>query len=362
MTASAIAVAVSGGMDSLYALATLRELGHHVLALHARMLPASREPAGYEAMLARLRSGCDALGVSLHVADCADAFDRLVVAPFLKSYASGRTPNPCAHCNATVKFGLFLDLARSLGAGRVATGHYVRLERTENGTAALYAGKDQAKDQSYFLSLVPLERLVHAVAPLAGVTKGEVRAYLASRGMEAPSPSESQEICFVPEDDYRAFLTAEARTRNIALPGPGPVLLPDGTCIATHNGLWRYTEGQRRGLGIAWSEPLYVLAKDFAANALIVGPALALAGGEVRAAGINCLVPFTDWPETVYIRTRYRQAVRPARVRFEADAAVFREEISTGPYAGGQIAVAYTPEPHPDGVRMRVLGGGVISG
>lgn len=355
-TRSATAVAVSGGVDSLYALAAMKERGERVLALHARMLPPELAPPDYETMIDRLYDACDRLHVPLHVADCMEAFAARVIDPFVRAYAKGETPNPCAHCNATVKFGLLQDIAQSLGAARLATGHYIRLEHTENGTA-LYAGEDAAKDQSYFLSLVPIDRLAFAVSPLAAATKAEVRAFLDARGIATPAPGESQEICFVPHDDYRAFLEKRAAAIGITLPGGGPVLLPDGSPLGTHRGLWHYTEGQRRGLGIAWKEPLYVLGKDAASNTLRVGGAADLGGSMVQTAQVNFLVPLAAWPEEVLIRTRYRQKARPATARFDGATLTFEEKTPSGPYAKGQIATAYTME----NGRLRVLGGGVIS-
>lgn len=361
MSGTAIAVAVSGGVDSLYALATLKAQGRNVIALHARLLPRGREPSGYEAMLGRLQAACDFLGVHLHIADCATDFDSLVITPFIEAYAACLTPNPCARCNAAVKFGLFLDIAASLGASRIATGHYARLELAGDGTTALYAGKDRTKDQSYFLALVPGARLARAETPLAGTTKNEVRAVLAGHGIAIPAPGESQEICFAPNDDYRSLILSEAPVRGITLPGPGPVVLPDGTRIATHNGLWHYTEGQRRGLGIAWKEPLYVLAKDTAANTLVVGPAASLSGGEIRAVNVNCLVPHAEWPETVHIRTRFRQSPREAQAFLEGDTLILRDKGQSGPHARGQIAVVYAKEVLNGEEIFRVLAGGVIA-
>ncbi|MDL2210231.1 tRNA-specific 2-thiouridylase [Desulfovibrio sp. OttesenSCG-928-O18] len=357
----ATAVAVSGGMDSLYALAALRERGEKVLALHARLLPPDLAPTGYEAMLERLGASCAELGAELTVIDCVETFAERVITPFIKAYAAGQTPNPCAHCNAAVKFGLLLDAARSLGASRIATGHYIRLDRTPEG-AALYVGEDAAKDQSYFLSLVPADRLACAVTPLAETKKSDIRAYFERTGIAVPAPVESQEICFVPNDDYRAFVTERAARLGIALPGPGPVTLADGTRIGEHKGLWQYTEGQRKGLGIAWKEPLYVLRKDLAANTLIADGAAHLTGGTVHARNVNFLVPFARWPENVLIRTRFRQKERPATARLEGDTLVLTEKTPSGPYAMGQIATVYAME-YPEGrERLRVLGGGVIAG
>lgn len=359
MTARVTAVAVSGGMDSLYAMLRLQEAGENIIALHARMLPPELERPGYEPMLDRLETACSGLGVTLHVIDARDAFAAKVIDPFVRTYAEGKTPNPCAHCNAAIKFGLLLEEAEKLGAHRIATGHYARLETRPE--TALFAGTDAGKDQSYFLSLVPLASLAKAAMPLADMKKDDIRRFLEERGIAIPAPTESQEICFVPNDDYRAFLTDRAEKIGVTLPGPGPVTLMDGMKIGEHKGLWQYTEGQRKGLGIAWKEPIYVLRKDMAENTLVADGAAVLAenaDGAVMAASCNFLVPFADWPETVYIRTRFRQTARPATAAFDGTALTLTEESPNGPYTKGQIATVYAKD---DCGHLRVLGGGVIA-
>ncbi len=349
-------------MDSLYALVSLRDAGWEIFALHARMLPPELTPDGYASMLERLDAACCRLGIPLHVIDCVAEFAEYVIDPFVRAYARGLTPNPCAHCNTAVKFGLLLDRAIRLGASRLATGHYIRMERTPDGPA-LYAADDAAKDQSYFLSLVPLDRLALAVFPLADKSKATVRTELAARGLEIPAPAESQEICFVPRDDYRAFLFDRAAQIGIPLPGPGNIVLANGSVIGTHKGLWQYTEGQRRGLGVAWTEPLYVLAKDAASNALIADNATNLAeyGREVTAGDCNFLMPYEHWPKEVLIRTRFRQSARPATAILQDGLLLLREDFPSGPHARGQIATVYARESFSGNWRLRVLGGGVIT-
>ena len=352
------AVAVSGGRDSLYALARLKEQGLSLLALHARMLPADLVPTGYEAMLERLAAACAVLDIPLHVADCTERFAEAVITPFIHAYAGGKTPNPCAVCNARIKFGLLLDIARELGASSLATGHYAHLVALPDGPA-LFTGGDAAKDQSYFLSLVSREQLAHALFPLASTTKTNVAPYLASRGLAVPIPGESQEICFVPEDNYRAFIQGRADRLGLALSGPGPVALPDGRIIGEHKGLWRYTEGQRKGLGIAWSEPLYVLAKNTAANTLLVGAAANRAGKTIMAGSVNYLVPPDQWPEEVLMRTRYRQTPKRGKAEHADGVLYLHEDTPDGPHAAGQLATIYTPDAAFQN-RLRVLGGGII--
>ena len=359
------AVAVSGGVDSLYALVSLQEQGVPLFALHARLLPADLAPTGYEAMLERMGTTCASLNIPLHIVDCTDQFSEAVITPFIRAYAEGKTPNPCATCNASIKFGLLLAVAEQLGAARLATGHYAHLAEAPDSshTPALFAASDTTKDQSYFLSLVPVAQFARALFPLAETTKPHVRAFLAARGICAPTPAESQEICFVPDNDYRSFVELHAARLHIHLPGPGEVTLPDGQCIGKHNGLWRYTEGQRRGLGIAWKEPLYVLAKNLSANTLIADTAARMEKTSLVVGDMNYFVPVEAWPETVYIRTRYRQTARQAFVekRYDQGATLLFREEANGPYAAGQLATVYAKEEDENGEqRQRVLGGGII--
>lgn len=379
-----ICIAVSGGTDSLYAMAALKEAGEQCMALHAVFLPEHLRPADHAAMIERLKACCASLGIPLHIADLVEPFRQAVIEPFVRSYAEGATPNPCAQCNAAIKFGLLMDIAREKGADRLVTGHYARLEAggdtlgdgfSGDSTGlhtpgscfapALYAGADKGKDQSYFLSLVPAERLVHALFPLGGLRKEDIRAWLAERGITPPAPRESQEICFVPDDAYREFIPDIARSLRISLPGPGPVRLRDGREIGRHSGLWRYTEGQRKGLGIAWQYPLYVLEKDMASNTLIVGGKEEGLAGEFRCASLNFLVPLEAWPQEVLVRTRYRQSAAPVTIlpqthtTLENGSFRFSQEPSRGPYTVGQLATFYAQDE--GGSSLRVLAGGVIS-
>ncbi len=345
-----LAVAVSGGSDSLAALLALsdeaRAAGHEVLALHGLFLPSPDETAAQG-----LAQACADLRVPLHLVDLRAEFEQLVVAPFAGEYLAGRTPNPCARCNAQLKFGLLLDRAVTLGAEGLATGHFAASGEHRAYGWALSRGADPHKDQSYFLALVPRERLQRAVFPLAQRLKAEARAGLDARGVTVPLPAESQEICFVPGDDYRAFLAG----RCAALPGPGPAVLPDGTVVGTHQGLWRYTIGQRRGLGIAFSEPLFVLDKDLARNVLVLAPRAALLANGFAADGVNLLVDPELWPEDVLVQTRYREAAKPAQVELTGGALFVRYGAPQLRPAPGQVAAVYDA----GGV---VLAGGVVAG
>ncbi len=352
-----IAVAVSGGADSLYALASLhREYPGQVIAFHAHLKDALPE----EDPVPGLSALCAGMGIPFHVIDLREAFFHRVIRPFAEGYARGETPNPCVRCNALVKFGLWMDEARKLGADKIATGHYVSLVDHPRYGMALHQGADEAKDQSYFLALTPIERLRNAVFPLAQIRKSEVRAALEAWGLPVPIPRESQEICFVPNDDYRSFL----RETGVRLPaGGGPMVLVDGHVVGRHNGLWQYTEGQRRGLGVSWAEPLYVIGKDRSRNALVLGTAAELPVNGCAAGQLNFLVPPAQWPHELRVRTRYRQKAVPADVRLVGGGEsgmdgtakmLIRFHQPQLPSAPGQLAAVFDEHGH-------VLAGGILT-
>lgn len=342
-----VAVAVSGGMDSLYALAVLAERGEALLAVSGRFHDVGGDAADAEAGV--LAAICAQLGVPFETLDLRAEFERLVVAPFVAGWRRGLTPNPCMLCNPAIKFGLLFDRAATLGAARLATGHYARLEQGDAGACRLQRGADAAKDQSYFLALVPGERLCRAVFPLGALRKAEVPGLLAERGLTPPVRKESQEICFVPDGDYQHFL----ELRGLEFSRPGPMVLADGTVVGDHEGLWRYTEGQRHGLGGGHAGPLYVLHKDMAGNRLVVGPRAELDVSGFTAGRLNPLVPLRLWPAMVQVQTRYRQLPVPARVERRGGGLRVRYEALQERPAPGQAAVFYGP----GGV---VLGGALV--
>lgn len=304
-----VAVAVSGGMDSLYTLLHFRDtLGaSQVLAIHGRFCP---EPENTEQKLAAL---CENLGIAFSCLDLREQFQDMVIRPFVEAYVRGETPNPCARCNRRIKFGLLLQEAQKLGAEKLATGHYAKLIEHPQYGLALCRGKDSKKDQSYFLALTPLKSLSAACFPMGDVCKQDVRDFFAQSNIAVPLSRESQEICFVPNDDYRSFL----RQSRMHLPAGGAMVTTDGLVVGHHEGLWQYTEGQRRGLGVAWSEPLYVLDKDRTSNALVLGTAAELKVSSYVAAELNLLVPPDLWPSDLFVRTRYRQKAVPADIRLQ---------------------------------------------
>ncbi len=334
MSSYDIAVAVSGGLDSLMAMCLLKDAGHKVLAVHGAFVPGNAD------RLDGLRRSCDSLDIPLEIVDLSAVFRQKVIESFAGAYAAGATPNPCVACNRDIKFGLFMDEALALGADRLATGHYARLDyfhTPQKDYLTLGRAADSGKDQAYFLGLVASEKLRRVEFPLAGRHKSDLKTEAARRGLRAPESKESQEICFIPNDDYRAFLLGQGLAGNNA----GPVLLPDGRRLGEHRGLWQYTEGQRRGLGLAHSEPLYVIGKDLARNALLVGTRKDLYIKSWRAMDLNIHVPCEFWPGEVLARTRYRQTAQPSAVRVRANMA---EIVFHAPHerpAPGQLVVIY---------------------
>ena len=343
-----VTIAISGGTDSLFALLSLREQGHAVTAIHARFLPTPPlDP------VPAIQERCEALGVPLIVADLSKPFQDQVMAPFAEAHIQACTPNPCALCNKTMKFGILMDIALKHGE-RYATGHYAALVEHPVYGRTLRSGADGTKEQSYFLALVPAERLRRCIFPLAESKKTDIRAWLAGQGITPPLPVESQEICFVPGDDHYAWLQRWSQENHLRLPGPGPVVLAgEDRVIARHRGLWSYTEGQRRGLGIAWKEPLYALRRLRDSNTLLVGPREMLPVSSCSASQVNLMVPRALWPEKLFVRTRYHQRPVEARVEVSGDVMHIAFASPQFPPAPGQIAAVYDH----DGF---VLAGGIL--
>ena len=341
-----IAVALSGGVDSLASLVLLKESGRELLPFHARFIAATDQNYRIEQELDRI---CRELGLPFYVLDLVRDFERMVIKPFVKSYLSGLTPNPCALCNRQIKFGLILDHVKAMGAQLMATGHYAGISRDADGPS-LRRAADKSKDQSYFLSLVPGNIFEEVIFPLHGMSKTEAIKFLGKRNIAPPVRNESNEICFI-KDDYREFILENVTDR--VLKNPGPIKNRHGVELGRHKGLWRYTQGQRRGLNIAYDHPLYVLGKDFKTNSLLVG-------GREELKTRSCLTELVNvhrnpdlWPDKVFVQTRYRQKAGEASVKIEGTRMqVFFHHPRDIP-APGQVAAVYSEEEH-------VLGAGMI--
>jgi len=340
MKGKRVVMAMSGGVDSSVSAAILLEAGYDVIGVS--MLLYDPPPD-----LSDARRVASRLGIPHETLDLRQEFRTTIIDYFIGEYAAGRTPNPCVRCNERFKFGLLLQRALAMGGEYLATGHYARTVTDENGTVWLTTGDDPSKDQSYFLFALPQSTLRRVIFPVGGLTKRRVREIADSLHLPVAHKSESQEICFIPGNDYVHFL----QERGGTLP-PGDVVLPDGTVIGRHGGLHRYTIGQRRGLGIAWSHPLHVIRLDTATNRLVVGPRDALGGrGLVASAGVWNTPPGHTF--RARCRIRYRHHPAPCLVT-PGENGTFTVTFDEPQYAitPGQAAVIYDGD--------RVLGGGWI--
>ena len=344
---SVVAVGMSGGTDSSLAAQLLVEQGHEVHGFTLRLWhePSAKSSDGH---IERAREVAAKLGIAHRVVDLGGEFRERVVQPFLAEYASGRTPSPCVLCNLRVKFGLMLALARESGCAFLATGHYARTAAKPSGRVALLRGRDGSKDQSYFLAGLAQEQLARARFPLGGMTKAVAKARAAELGLAPHGQAESQDLCFIPDGDCAGFLARQMPE----LARPGRIVTVAGQDMGRHEGAFRYTVGQRRGLGLSGG-PWYVLRTDLARNLVVVGERADLFAREVLLSGFNW-VGFAPAAElSVVAQVRYSMRPVPATLRRTGpDAATlfFSEPVSA--VTPGQFAVAYLDD--------EVVGGGWI--
>lgn len=335
-------MALSGGVDSSMAALLLREEGFEVFAVTMPTTPGVAARAGRVA---------DHLGIRHYVADdIGPLFTREVVDYFCTAYRAGLTPNPCIACNRRIKYGALMDYALRLGADFFATGHYARVRPDGKGAHELWRGLDRSKDQSYVLYHLSQERLARIVLPLGERHKEEVRREAIRAGIPFVR-EESQEICFIPQDDYRAFLRDRLDAADFA---PGPIRTVDGRVVGEHQGLPFYTVGQRRGLRVALGYPVYVLGFAREENALIVGPAEALAQREMTVQEVHFIAgrpPGEAFDAEVQIRYHARPARAEVFTTGEAEARVLFHKPQAA-ITPGQAAVFYEGD--------KVLGGGLI--
>lgn len=355
-----IVVGMSGGVDSSVAAALLVEQGHDVVGITLRVWP-WKEP---DDPVRRFGSCCSfatadgarqvasRLGIPYYLLNVEEEFARTVIERFADEYRLGRTPVPCVSCNKDLKFGSLLRRAGAWGAAAVATGHYARITRDEStGRHLLWRGRDHRKDQSDFLWPLTQEQLAAARFPVGHLTKAEVRDHARRLGLATAETPESQEICFIPDDDYRGFL----RRRRPDVFRPGPIVDGDGVELGVHGGVANYTIGQKKGLGLATGQALYVLDLDPDSSEVRVGPAGDLERDRLRATAVNfiaCDPP--GEPLAVEARIRHNHQPAPATVRMiapETAEVVFQEPQRA--ITPGQSVVWYQGE--------CVVGGGVIA-
>lgn len=363
LTPVRIVVAMSGGVDSSVAAALLAEQGHDVIGVSMQLYDQSEatddgaRAFGSCCSLSDLndaRRVAAVLDIPHYVINLERQFSEHVVSNFVREYTTGRTPLPCAHCNGDLKFSTLADRARGFGAEAVATGHYARVEHDQaSDRFVLLRGVDPTKDQAYFLFSLTQEQLALARFPIGDRAKDHVRAYARARALPVADKPDSQEICFIPDDDYASFVTARAPEAI----GAGVITDLRGQVVGHHTGIHRYTIGQRKGLGLGSGRtsgaPLYVIALKPHEQQVVVGPKQALERTSLTASGVNWIAPTpTDWRVvTAQIRHRHRPASARVRAVDENRAEVeFNEpQIAITP---GQAVVCYDGD--------RVVGGGWI--
>ncbi len=339
------AVALSGGVDSTMTAMRLQAVGTHLVAVH--FLTGYESEKGPDSPLVRTRRVCARLGIALEVIDCRDAFRRAVVEPFAAAYRRGLTPNPCALCNPLIKFGEVLQYCLGLGAERLATGHYARRIRDCQGRVHLMRGMDRVKEQSYFLARLTPYQLERSVFPLGDLTKERVVRMALEAGLQ-PGVSESQDVCFVRQEGYAGFLSAA----GLIAPRPGPIVDVHGRLLGRHEGLHRFTVGQRRGINCPGPQPYYVVRLEPDAHRLVVGFKSDLFAGGCRVTDLSWIQPPDADRFPVQVRLRYRSAACAARIRVDDEGADILFEQPQLAVTPGQSAVFYRDD--------EVLGAGWI--
>ena len=364
---SVIAVAMSGGVDSSAVAGLLQRRGESIVGMTMQLWNQRRLPdlstEGATGRCCSLDDVYDArhvaqqLGIPYYVVNFESRFEEQVVKPFIDDYLNGRTPIPCTLCNNFIKFDQFLEVADGIGADRIATGHYARVSyNAVSGRYELRKGVDASKDQTYFLFGLTQEQLARTDFPLGGLTKPQVRELAAELNLPVASKPDSQEICFVPNGDYAAFIEAYFREKGIA-PGiaSGEVVDTSGRVIGGHAGVHRFTVGQRRGLGIAAREPLYVIATEPATRRVVVGSNDDLLRASLIAKDVNwiSIAPITR-PVRAQVKIRNKHAAAAATIVAGADPSRIdiRFDEPQRAVTPGQAAVFYDGD--------LVLGGGWI--
>jgi tRNA-specific 2-thiouridylase len=354
-----VLVAMSGGVDSSVAAALLQQAGHEVVGCFMRLgspgesLEGMADPEACGTSLKIGHQGCcsindaaDArqvaarLGVPFYVCNFKRDFSR-VIDYFVGEYNAGRTPNPCVRCNDWLKFGKLHEYARSVDAEYVASGHYARIDRSDPGRPRLLRGVDSSKDQSYVLFGSPLEQLGEMLLPIGGMPKSQVRELAREFNLPVFDKPDSQEICFVPDNDYAGLV--KRRTPDAV--EPGAIVDRDGTTIGEHGGHQHFTVGQRRGVGIAFGHPIYVIEKNAETNTIVVGERDDLKAIGCDATETNWLEePCESWRDCA-VKIRYNAPPVPGRVRATGEASLeVRFDDDQDAVAPGQAVVCYDDE------------------
>ena len=354
MTKKRILAAMSGGVDSSVAALLLQREGWEVVGVSMDLYDYSAVTRDREGTCCSLddlydaRRVCDTLGIPYYVLNLRDEFRREVIDPFVREYAAGRTPNPCILCNEHLKFRALLRKADELGAEGVATGHYAVIRREPDGRCRLFTSPDAGKDQSYFLFSLDSERLRRIRFPVGGMVKEQVRRIALEAGLPVYEKRESQDLCFVTDDSYARFLESRGIRED-----RGRFVDREGNFLGNHKGVLHYTVGQRKGLGVASREALYVVAIDAERNEVVLGSDGETFSGEATVAAASFVAGFPPGTEFRAIaRIRYHHAGVPCTVRASADRLKVRFDAAQRSVTPGQALVLYDGD--------EVLGGGWI--
>ncbi|HPA13910.1 MAG TPA: tRNA 2-thiouridine(34) synthase MnmA [Desulfobacterales bacterium] len=363
-----IAVAVSGGIDSLVAAHLLKEQGRRIVGIHFITgyetspdfhVPKTvstedgikNHPAAIDSAAASDLTSCfqDRLGIQVKVIDLRAEFKSSVVDYFIRTYRFGKTPNPCLVCNASIKFGALLDAAREMGSTCLATGHYARITNDEQGKFHLLKGADRGKDQSYFLGFLTQKQLAHAIFPLGEMTKNQVLQLANEKKLRPIRNRESQDVCFIQGKSYGEFLAQSSKIE----PQPGMIEDLNGNPLGTHPGLHLFTVGQRRGIDCPSSAPYYVIRMDREKNRLVVGRRKDLLSSACRVEKINWINQEPTSPIKVHTKVRYRnEAVESVLFPIDGETVTVRFQNPQMAVTPGQGAMFYKED--------ELLGGGWI--
>ena len=353
-----VLVGMSGGVDSAVAAYLLQKEGYEVCGVTLRTLG---EDESRCCEIDDARRVSNLLGIRFYPLNCVRDFEKEVMAPFVRSYLEGRTPNPCIECNRYIKWDKMLYAAKVLQADYVATGHYARLVRLENGRYTVKKAEHAAKDQTYMLYKLTQEQLAQTLMPLGTYSKEDVRAFAEEAGLPVAHKPDSQEICFVTDGHYADFVGQYAAQREekdiFAVPGPGPFVDESGKVLGTHKGITHYTIGQRKGLGIALGHPVYVKEIRASSNEVVLSDEPALFSDTVLVRDVNFLsIPGMAPGEEIRARAkvRYHHQAAPVLIRMREDGSVrllFDSPVRAA--APGQSAVFYDDSDC-------VIGGGII--
>lgn len=338
-----VLVAMSGGVDSSTVVKLLLDEGYKVYGTIMELLNNDKD-------IVDARCVADTLGIPFSILNCVDMFNKYVVDNFIKTYISGGTPNPCVVCNRYIKFGRLLNYVDEMGYDYMATGHYVRKECDANGRYLLKRSLDYGKDQSYVLYCLTQKQLAKSMFPTGEMSKHEIREIARASGIISADRPDSQDICFIKNESYVDYIK---RKTNMKFP-PGDIVLTDGEVVGMHKGIINYTIGQRKGLGVCYNEPLFVVRKDVKANTVILGRSVELFGKTLTATDIN-FIPFDklNAPIRVTAQTRYHQQDTPATVTpLENNRVLVEFDEPKRAISKGQAVVFYDGE--------YIIGGGTI--